>query len=225
MKRRQFLATIPLLTAAPAASASKVQRWTVVTIGNLSRNRYWGEPDDRSFRRAICTCTLISGEGFHLLVDPSLPDANDMAGELNRRTGLKLDDVTAVFVTHEHDDHTAGIGHFSKVPWYTSAGTAEIVNRNPKFARKLQPAPAAFFGSIEVLATPGHTPSHHSLRFDCGGRSVVVAGDAVATQDFWRERTVFYNAVDPALAVKTMERLAGIASIIVPGHDNYFLSS
>ena len=44
----------------------------IITIGNLSRNRYWGESDDRAYRPAICTCTLISGDGFRLLVDPSL---------------------------------------------------------------------------------------------------------------------------------------------------------
>jgi glyoxylase-like metal-dependent hydrolase (beta-lactamase superfamily II) len=224
MRRRQFLGTLPLLTVRPAAAASLVQRWTVITIGNLSRNRYWGEPDDKSFRRAICTCTLISGDGFHLLVDPSLADGGAMASELNRRAGLKPEDITAVFVTHEHDDHTAGLAHFAKAPWYASAIVAGILNGKPGFARKVEPAPPAFFGCVEVLATPGHTPGHHSLRFDCGGRSVSVAGDAVATQDFWRERQVFYNAVDAALARKTMEHLAAIATVIVPGHDNYFLS-
>jgi glyoxylase-like metal-dependent hydrolase (beta-lactamase superfamily II) len=228
MRRRQFLGTIPLLTAAagaPAAPPSKVQRWTVITIGNLSRNRYWGESDDKGFRPAICTSTLISGEGFRLLVDPSLADAAAMASEFDRRTGLKLDDVTAVFVTHEHADHTAGLAHFAKVPWYAAAGVAEIINRDSKFPRKLEPAPAALFGAVEVIATPGHTRDHHSLRFDWGGRSIAVAGDAVATQDFWRERRNFYNAVDPATGVKTMEHLAGIATIVVPGHDNYFLST
>jgi glyoxylase-like metal-dependent hydrolase (beta-lactamase superfamily II) len=224
MKRRQFLGTIPLFTAA-AAPAAKVQRWSVITIGNLSRNRYWGEPDDKGFRRAICTCTLISGEGFHLLVDPSLSDADAMASELNRRTGLKLDDVTAVFVTHDHADHTAGLAHFSKVPWYAAAGVAGILNRDSKFARKLEPAPATLFGAVEVIATPGHTKDHYSLRFDWGGRSIAVAGDAVATQDFWRERRNFYNAVDPATGVKSMDFLASIATVIVPGHDNYFLST
>jgi hypothetical protein len=150
MRRREFVGSVPFLATAIAAAPSKVQRWTVVTIGNLSRNRYWGEPDDKPLRDAICTCTLISGEGFELLVDPSLPARADMAKELNRRTGLKPDDVTAVFVTQEH---------------------------------------------------------------------------AVPMRDFWRERRSYYNAVDPALGARTMDQLASLASIIVPGHDNYFLVS
>ena len=34
-------------------------RWDVLTIGHLSRNRYWGEADDRAYREPLCTSTLI----------------------------------------------------------------------------------------------------------------------------------------------------------------------
>ena len=27
-----------------------IQRWDIITIGNLSRNRYWGERDDQAYR-------------------------------------------------------------------------------------------------------------------------------------------------------------------------------
>ena len=99
---------------------------------------------------------------------------------------------------------------------------AEILNRGLAFARKVEAAPKTMFGAVEVLPTPGHTQSHHSLRFQCEGRWVVAAGDAVATRDFWRERRSYYNAVDPALAARTIDSLANLDSIIVPGHDNYF---
>ena len=99
---------------------------------------------------------------------------------------------------------------------------AEILNRGTAFARKVEAAPKTMFGAVEVLPTPGHTQSHHSLRFQCEGRWVVAAGDAVATRDFWRERRSYYNAVDPALAARTIDSLANLDSIIVPGHDNYF---
>ena len=222
MNRRQF-AGAALLAARASAAPSKVNRWTVITIGNLSRNRYWGESDAKALRSVICTCTLISGAGFQLLVDPSVADKAEMAKELDRRTGLKPEAITAVFVTHEHGDHWAGLENFPGAAWYASAGTAEILNTKHRFTRKIEPAPATLFELVEVIATPGHTPSHHSLRFDCEGQSVVVAGDAVATRDFWRERKMFYNAIDPALGVKTMDRLATLAKVIVPGHDNYFL--
>ncbi len=229
--RAWFLKSLGCLTAAASGQAagvskpaprSKVHRWAVITIGNLSRNRYWGEPDDKALRDAICTSTLVAGEGFRLLVDPSLSAKEAMAKELDRRTGLKLDDITAVFVTHEHADHWFGIEHFPKAAWFAAAPVAAILNGGKKLTRRVETAPPAMFDAVEVIPTPGHTRSHHSLRFMSGALSVVIAGDAVATHDFWRERRSYFNAADPALAAKTMNRLAAIADVVVPGHDNYF---
>ena len=90
--------------------------------------------------------------------------------------------------------------------------------------KKVEAASRILFGAVAVVPAPGHTRGHHSLRFDCGGQSVAIAGEAMATLDFWRERRSFYNAVDLELGAKTMDQPASIATIIVPGHDNYFLS-
>jgi glyoxylase-like metal-dependent hydrolase (beta-lactamase superfamily II) len=223
MTRRELLAGAPLLAAPTQAAAGAVERWSVITIGNLSRNEYWGEPNDKAFRDVLCTTTLIAGKGFRLLVDPSVASPEGMAKELNRRTGLKLDDITAIFITHEHADHVAGLANFPKQPWYTSALTAEVLNRGNQFPKKLEVTPDLLFDAVEPIATPGHTRSHYSLRFQCDGKRIVVAGDAVATLDFWRDRRNFYNAVDPAQGTRTMDAIAKMADIIVPGHDNYYL--
>jgi hypothetical protein len=58
-----------------------VQRWDIITIRNLSRNRCWGEGDDRVYRSAICTCTLIQTAEGRLLVDPSLEHTERVADE------------------------------------------------------------------------------------------------------------------------------------------------
>ena len=202
---------------------SKVQRWDVITIGNLSRNRYWGEGDERPMRSVLCTCTLVRGEGFALLADPSVADAAQMAKELDRRTGLKPRDVTAVFVTHEHGDHYAGLAHFPDAAWYASPGVAEVLNRSAKLPRRLEGVTGRLFDALDVIPTPGHTDARCSLRFDCDGLSVVIAGDAVATVDFFRDRRPFYNAVNVERSKGTMDELSRIADVIVPGHDNYLL--
>lgn len=204
-------------------SNSKVKRYDVVTIGNLSRNRYWGESDAKAVRTALCTCTLVTGDEFRLLVDPSLDDAGQMAKELDRRTGLKPGDIQVVFITHEHADHYAGLAHFPHAQWLASPVVAELLNKTKRFTKPVEPAPGRLFDTVDVIPTPGHTVSHHSLRFDCDGLSVVVAGDAVATHDFWRERRGYFNCVDFEQSARTMDRLASLADIIVPGHDNCFL--
>ena len=203
---------------------SKVKRWDVITIGNLSRNQYWGEANDKAVRKVLCTCTLISGDGFRLLVDPSEADVADMARELDRRTGLNLKDITAAFITHDHADHWPGLKHFPNARWMAGPGVAEILNKSGKLTGHVEPVTGELFEVIEVLPTPGHTPSHHSLRFDCDGLSVIAAGDAIATRDFFRDRQNFYNAVDPKQGVATMNKIAKMADLIIPGHDNYFVS-
>jgi len=205
------------------AAHSKIKRWDVITLGNLSRNRYWGESDARGVRSAICTCTVIAGENFHLLVDPSLADREQMARELDRRTGLKPKDISAVFVTHEHGDHWAGLPHFTDARWFAGPIVANILNKSGKFKKPIEPAKDKLFYAIDVMPTPGHTAGHTSLRFDCDGKSIIAAGDAVATHDFFRDRRGYFNAIDFALSAKTMDRMAEAADIIVPGHDNYFL--
>ena len=173
--------------------------------------------------RSLCTCTLITGDAFRLLVDPSLGDAERMLSELDRRTGLKPRDITAVFVTHDHADHVAGVAHFPEARWLAAPEVAAILNGLGKLPRKVEGAAGRLWDSVEIIPTPGHTKTHHSVRFDCDGLSVVVAGDAAPTRDFFRERRGIFNSVDFEQAARTMDKIAGIADVIVPGHDNYFL--
>lgn len=221
--------------AAPAAGAgpspqpkggknSKVDRWDIVTIGNLSRNRYWGESDDRGVRSAICTCTVVQGQGFRLIVDPSLAKAEQMTTELDRRTGLKPSGIDTVFITHEHGDHWFGLAHFPGAKWLAAPDVAAALNKTGRLPQAVEPATGRLFDAVDIVPTPGHTLSHHSLRFDCDGRSIVVAGDAVATRDFWRERRGYYNCVDFAASARSMDKIASLADLVVPGHDNFFLT-
>ncbi len=202
-----------------------IQRWDIITIGNISRNRYWGEEDTRAYRSAICTCTLITGNGFRLLVDPSLQEEERMREELDRRSGCRLEDIDTVFLTHEHGDHHFGLKHFPKARWLAAAPVAERINQSGQYRQAVLAEAGPLYEAIEILPTPGHTLSHHSLRFDCEGRSVVIAADAVMTRDFWNDRRGYFNSADFDLAARSIEALAAIADIVVPGHDNYFLVS
>ena len=199
-----------------------VVRWDIICIGNLSRNRYWGEGEDKPVRAALCTSTLITGDGFRLLVDPAFADGDRMAGQLNRRTGLTPEDITAVFVTHEHGDHHAGLRHFAKADWYAAPEAAEAINGAAKYGKQMAAVTESVLEEIQVIHTPGHTPGHHSLRFTCQGQVVVIAGDAVMTRDFWGDRRGYFNSKDFGQASRTIEMLAETAEVIVPGHDNYF---
>jgi glyoxylase-like metal-dependent hydrolase (beta-lactamase superfamily II) len=200
-----------------------VHRWDIISIGNLSRNRYWGESDGQSYRSALCTSTLITGDGFRMLVDPPYGDLERMASELFRRTGAKIDDVDTVFLTHQHGDHVVGLKHFPHATWLAAPEVAEIINGSGKFDKSVEAAGSQVFGCVEPIHTPGHTLSHHSLKFDWDGYRVVIAADAAMTPDFWANRQGYFNSVDFDAAARSIEKLHKLADIVVPGHDNYFM--
>jgi len=203
---------------------SLVIHWDIITIGNLSRNRYWGESDDHAVRSAICTCTVVSGKDFCIIVDPSIENESAMTTELNRRTGLTPEKIDAVFITHQHGDHLAGLKCFPKSRWLAGYEVASELNKNGLLPKQIEPAGNSLFETINVIKTPGHTPHHRSLHFDHNGFSIVIAGDSVATKDYWDKRQMYYNVIDPEESKRTMEKINSIADIIVPGHDNYFLN-
>ena len=200
-----------------------ITRWDLIAMGNLSRNRYWGEDESTPVRPTLCTTTLIIGDGFRLLADPGYEDAERMAAELSRRSGLKVSDVSGVFVTHDHGDHHHGLKHFAAARWFAAPGVAAKINESKQYEKQVEAVPGKLFDEVDVVPTPGHTVEHHSLRFDCDGLSVVVTGDAVMTRDFWRDRRGYFNSVDIELAGRTIEEIAKIADAVVPGHDGWFV--
>lgn len=67
--------------------------WTVLTLGCFSRNRYWGEEDTKSYRRALCTSTMIRTEsGKHILVDPAV-SGQELVRVLDERCGMGPEQV------------------------------------------------------------------------------------------------------------------------------------
>lgn len=205
-------------------------RWDVLTIGHLSRNRYWGESDDRAYREPLCTCTLIRTDGFTVVVDPGLPPG-EMVRVLDQRAGLAPGSVDMVFLTHFHGDHRVGLDAFPDADWRMAPSEFEHA-RNQLAAgssdrgllERLRPAGPELIPGITVVETPGHSAGHASLMFESEGKRIAVAGDAAMTSDFFRHRDYYFNTVDPGAAVASIEVIALAADIVVPGHDNYFLN-
>ena len=78
-------------------------------------------------------CTLVGFGDTTVLVDCGF-SAREVAARL-RRLGEDPDRIRAVFVTHEHSDHSKGLRVFAKrtgVPLMTSDGTAAAVNGDPQ---------------------------------------------------------------------------------------------
>ena len=79
-------------------------------------------------------------------------------------------------------------------------------------------------GSIRLLATPGHTAGHQSvLVTPTEGPRVLLAGDAVYSEDALLVGRIDGVGVSPGLARKSIERLRGICreapTVVAPTHD------
>ncbi len=202
-----------------------MNRWTVLTLGCFSRNRYWGEEDTKSYRRALCTSTLITTEaGEHILVAPPVA-GQELVQVLDERCGLKPEDIDFVFITHHHGDHYVGLPDLQGACWLAAPGDVEEVRRSlPRYAERIFPAGKQITEGVKVIGLPGHTMGLAGLLFESEDGMVVAAGDSVMTRDFFKDRRGYYNSVDFEASARTIDYLKEQADIVIPGHGNYFLT-
>ena len=202
-----------------------MNRFTILTLGCFSRNRYWGEEDAKSYRRELCTSTLIeTPQGARILVDPAVSGAA-LAQVLDERCGLRPEAVDYVYVTHRHGDHYVGMADLPRAVWLAAPGDAgEIRRALPQHAKRIFAAGAEIVPGVQVLPLPGHTPGLAGLLFASEDGMVAVAGDSVMTRDFFKDRRGYYNSADFAASARSIDLLMEKADIVVPGHGNYFLT-
>lgn len=108
--------------------------------------------------------------------------------------GIAADDVTDVFITHWHRDHTGGLVDAAGKPTFPNAVVRMTANEwatiQSKPTAKAQMAPVApkvvtFVPGREVLPgiTPvalyGHTPGHAGYRISSRGQSLLNVGDVL----------------------------------------------
>ncbi len=201
----------------------QVKDWTVIVVGHLRYNPYFGESADAPPRGdpSTCTSTMIRGDGYVLIVDPTLRvRSEDYYFDINRRTGLRPNDITHVFATHDHMDHHAGFGYFPRAHWLAASSVA-VKLKDSKFidGSRVKGVEGEFLPGVFAVPLPGHTDSTHGVAFVHAGKKVVVAGDGVMTRDHFRENTTMFQQ-DAALAARTIASLKESADLVVPGHDN-----
>jgi glyoxylase-like metal-dependent hydrolase (beta-lactamase superfamily II) len=164
-------------------------------------------------------------------------------------TGLSLDAVSEVVLTHHHGDHVDGLVHAPAPARIRDLELQFIATPFPRLMRRVlrQPLPAGFSpqplvldggpfgafshsrpltqdGRIVVVPTPGHTPGHVSvICIDDAGRHVMLAGDATDTLEQLHSRRADAVAPDPKVHVATLDAIlthcAQHPTIYLPSHD------
>ena len=204
----------------------------VVLIGGYTPAR-GNMPEGRTQSCGSATLVRVEAGGGEkgrvLLVDVGREADLLLAGLAE--VGVRPEEVDTVVLTHTHRDHFGCLGLLPNARVLASA--REIEEARERFAAGEEAADRELLARVTVCekdvapgvwveATPGHTMGSQSVLVRVGEETVVMSGDAVTTPDAFAQRRASSNALDPEKGRRSIEQLAAVATVIVPGHDRPF---
>lgn len=157
--------------------------------------------------------TLIKSSSTIVVTDPGMTANRQVIIDRLLALEVKLTDVTHIFVSHHHIDHTLHLGIFPNavVVDYASVYDKDLwLEHNGNF--KIAPG-------IVVIATPGHTEEDASLLVTTD------KGVYAITHAWWHQDmtpVIDPFAEDKLLLTKSRKQLLLQADWIIPGHGKAF---
>lgn len=161
------------------------------------------------------TVSLVRSADLVVVADPGIMASQQtLLGPL-RSHGLGVDDVTHVFVSHHHLDHTRNIGMFPSAIVVDSGSLydGDVWSEHPGDGYRLGV-------DVEVLATPGHS-------YECASLAVRTTdlGTVVLTHAWWFSDMTPVDdplGVDQEQLEASRRRILAMADWVVPGHGEPF---
>ena len=160
------------------------------------------------------TVSLVRDGDLVIVVDPGILSDPGLLTDALAARGLTAHDVTHVFVTHHHLDHTRNVGMFP---------TARVVDVDSVYDGSLWLSHDGdghhLSDDIAVIETPGHAQECAALVVGTDDGTVVL------THAWWfADMTPVQDplAWDQAALERSRERILGLADIVVPGHGPAF---
>jgi len=201
-----FLTVVVFFLAATRATADVNPQVVVLNEG------YDKEIDGELFVES--TITLVRSGDAVIICDPGMISHQAKLLDALQKQDLQPSDVTHVFVTHIHPDHTANVGLFSEavlVDAYSIYDKNRWIDHDDNF--EITPG-------VSILRTPGHSTWEVSL---------IVVGTAEGTyaisHTWWHDDMTPVEdpfAEDQAALEVSREKLLEIADWIIPGHGGPF---
>jgi glyoxylase-like metal-dependent hydrolase (beta-lactamase superfamily II) len=195
-------------------------------------------------RTPHATTTLIRTGKRNILVDPGLPDPI-IAARLYERTGLNPGQIDTVFLTNLRPAHRAGIRAFASAKIMvheperdairpqleqmreavgSESDDAKVFDKELAILEAIEPASDKIAPGIDIFPLPGFTPGTCGLLISLPSSTILIAGDAVPTQEHFLAMQVLPESYDARQAGESMREAYEIADLIIPGHDNVFMN-
>lgn len=168
--------------------------------------------------QAVCTVSLIRGDGVCVLVDTGGPGERDLIISALAQHRLRVEDVQHVVCTHGHVDHVGNLNLFSRATFL--AGRDRSIG-DCFMPLDLAAGPVRLFAGVEMLATPGHTSEDLSVLVESDGGVVAIAGDVFENGNP-ADRSWLELSRSPATQRRSRAALLSRANYIVPGHGAMF---
>lgn len=213
----------------------------VISIGTLSQHPFWGEK--ASSRTGHATTTLVISGKRRILVDPGLPEAA-IAARLHERSGLRISDITDVFLTSFVPDTRRGILAFKTADWWVSEAEREAVGvplalqlarlaeqgvdpdiraaleASIGVLQKCKPAPEKLADKVTPFPLHGVTPGMTGLLLEHSRFTTLICGDAIPTIEHLERGQVLDSSVSVPQATESFAEAVEIADLLVLGRDN-----
>jgi ribonuclease BN (tRNA processing enzyme) len=130
----------------------------------------------------VQSCNLLTVNGTHYVID-----AGDGVARRIAQMGVDVRDIGTIFITHHHDDHTAGLGTLMSLAWDRQRTKPVHVYGPPRTEELVKAAVQYFAISAEI-------------RIADGGRSVPIAdvflGHDVGTGLIYEDSNIKVSAVE-----------------------------
>lgn len=132
-------------------------------------------------------CIYVGSDNTHILIDDGISKKKVEEG-LNE-LDLSLDDIDAILITHEHDDHIKGLGVLERkkeIPIYATQGTLNGITGSNRLGRMPSDIYNTVFANTEFnirdISVKSIRISHDAnepvaYRISCGSKSVGVITD------------------------------------------------
>ncbi|MCA9928414.1 MAG: MBL fold metallo-hydrolase [Anaerolineales bacterium] len=205
----------------------------------IAPNIFWIDGGSSNFY--LC----VEPEGL-VLIDTGMPNKQRQLLQLIAELGYTPQDVSSILVTHADVDHVGSLAAMQQATGaqvyagtetavHLTAGTIpqhlfrlmETISRWMMRRHRLSASAIIntfsdgdvlpFLGGMQVLATPGHTPDHHSFYSPTAG--VLFAGDALNTRNGRIQSSPPRITADKTAATASAMRLLALApATIACGH-------